>query len=124
LPVAQRIEHLTTDQKVWGSNPYGCAIFLKSAHTRHKSMNLDIVVLRFFINHIRRENIDRLHRFELGLEAIKTLRFRPAAVQILDALILQRTAGRDGLVIGKASDGAIGQIGEQVRGMVGRLVPY
>ena len=23
-PVAQRIEHLTTDQKVWGSNPYGC----------------------------------------------------------------------------------------------------
>ena len=22
-PVAQRIEHLTTDQKVWGSNPYG-----------------------------------------------------------------------------------------------------
>src|SRR5687768_9472649 len=21
-PVAQRIEHLTTDQKVWGSNPY------------------------------------------------------------------------------------------------------
>ena len=25
-PVAQRIEHLTTDQKVWGSNPYGRAI--------------------------------------------------------------------------------------------------
>src|SRR3712207_4086875 len=24
-PVAQRIEHLTTDQKVWGSNPYGRA---------------------------------------------------------------------------------------------------
>ncbi|MEY3434325.1 MAG: hypothetical protein RL057_705, partial [Actinomycetota bacterium] len=26
-PVAQRIEHLTTDQKVWGSNPYGRALF-------------------------------------------------------------------------------------------------
>ena len=25
-PVAQRIEHLTTDQKVWGSNPYGRAL--------------------------------------------------------------------------------------------------
>ncbi len=25
-PVAQRIEHLTTDQKVWGSNPYGRAV--------------------------------------------------------------------------------------------------
>src|SRR5690625_1839125 len=24
-PVAQRIERLTTDQKVWGSNPYGRA---------------------------------------------------------------------------------------------------
>ena len=24
-PVAQRIEHLTTDQKVGGSNPSGCA---------------------------------------------------------------------------------------------------
>ena len=25
-PVAQRIEHLTTDQKVRGSNPFGCAL--------------------------------------------------------------------------------------------------
>ena len=29
-PVAQRIEHLTTDQKVGGSNPSGCAIVLPS----------------------------------------------------------------------------------------------
>jgi hypothetical protein len=28
-PVAQRIEHLTTDQKVWGSNPYGRADWTK-----------------------------------------------------------------------------------------------
>ena len=29
-PVAQRIEHLTTDQKVGGSNPSGCASILPS----------------------------------------------------------------------------------------------
>ena len=40
-PVAQRIEHLTTDQKVGGSNPSGCATitpsqppFLRSASIR------------------------------------------------------------------------------------------
>jgi hypothetical protein len=31
-PVAQRIEHLTTDQKVWGSNPYGRAKPIFTVH--------------------------------------------------------------------------------------------
>ena len=33
-PVAQRIEHLTTDQKVWGSNPYGRARDLLSPRVK------------------------------------------------------------------------------------------
>ena len=31
-PVAQRIDHLTTDQKVWGSNPYGRARYISLGH--------------------------------------------------------------------------------------------
>src|SRR5690606_40024022 len=31
-PVAQRIEHLTTDEKVWGSNPYGRTTSLAMRH--------------------------------------------------------------------------------------------
>ena len=38
-PVAQRIEHLTTDQKVWGSNPYRRA--------RHKAAGSHPADLRF-----------------------------------------------------------------------------
>ncbi len=40
-PVAQRIEHLTTDQKVWGSNPYGRALGKESA--------VDCVVIQIVI---------------------------------------------------------------------------
>jgi hypothetical protein len=39
-PVAQRIEHLTTDQKVGGSNPSGCATIYPSQRTKGSSTEL------------------------------------------------------------------------------------
>ncbi len=41
-PVAQRIEHLTTDQKVRGSNPFGrapsSAVLLAQTHMGHQEL--------------------------------------------------------------------------------------
>jgi hypothetical protein len=46
-PVAQRIEHLTTDQKVRGSSPLGRA---SSKQTVYKRCDLSLFLVRFILN--------------------------------------------------------------------------